>query len=140
VRLLLEGIESEVVRLMVGVSLRQPDGSWSRTWKAIVDLGSPYCVIPHSIWSESEHRVLVQRLLRIDGIGGGSASGNFGEATLVVVDDTTTSPPITVRAFLLTDDSEPLLLGFEDFLTRLIIHSDYPHDVAYLEFPDTILH
>jgi hypothetical protein len=70
----------------------------------------------------------------LGGIGGGSTAAPLGQVTLVVHDDVATSPPLTIRAFLLLDDSEPLLLGFEDFLTRVVLHCDYPQREAYLEF------
>jgi hypothetical protein len=135
VGLFLEGVESQIVRLKVAARFHLPDGSWSETHKAIIDPGSPHCIIPRFIWSTAEHRVLVQHALPLGGIGGGATAAPFGEVLLAIDDGTTLSPPLTVRAFLLPDDSEPLLLGFEDFLTRLVLYCDYPHSIAYLEFP-----
>jgi hypothetical protein len=70
----------------------------------------------------------------LGGIGGGDIAAPFGAVKLAVEDDTTTSPSLTIRAFLLPDDSEPLLLGFADFLTNVVLHCNYPQREAYLEF------
>jgi hypothetical protein len=134
VGLFLEGVESHIIRLLVDVRFATPTG-WSDKYRAIIDPGSPNCLIPRFIWSVAEHRILVPRPLSLGGIGGGAVAAPFGKVTLVVHDEVTVSPPLTIRAFLLPDDSEPLLLGFEDFLTQVILHCDYPKREAYLEFP-----
>lgn len=134
VGLFVQGVESHIIRLMAHARFRTPNGLSDRHL-AIIAPGSPNCIIPHFIWSTVEHRIIVARPLPLGGIGGGATAAPLGEVTLVVEDDVTTSPPLTIRAFLLPDDSEPLLLGFEDFLTRTVLHSDYPHSVAYLGFP-----
>ncbi len=38
-----------------------------------------------------------------------------------------------MRAFLLDDDDAPLLIGFEDILTRAVLHCDYAGRLAYLD-------
>jgi hypothetical protein len=134
VGLFLEGVESEIVRLKVHVRFRTPDGGWTRPQEAIIDPGSPNCLIPHSAWGVAQHRILVSRPQSMGGIGGGITNAPFGEVTLVAEDEVTTSPPLTVRAFLFPDDSEPLLLGFEDFLTTTTLYCDYERRDAYLEF------
>ncbi len=118
---------------MAKVRFRTPNG-WSEAHAAIIDTGSPYSIIPHAIWNVVEHRVFVAGALPLGGIGGGTTHAPFGAVTLVVEDDDIISPPLTVRAFLLPDDSEPLLLGFEDFLTIAVLHCDYERRDAYLEF------
>lgn len=134
--LFLQGFDARVIRLVARVRF-MTSGTLTESFRAIIDPGSPNCVIPHSIWSVVEHRILSTRLFPLGGIGGGQTAAPLGEVTLAIDDGTTLSPPLTVRAFLLPHDSEPLLLGFEDFLTHLILHSDFPHDLSYLEFPDT---
>jgi len=121
---------------MVDVRFRTSYG-WSEKRPAIIDPGSPHCIIPHSVWSGAEHRILVPRALPLSGIGGGTTAAPFGTVVLAIEDGRSFSPPLTIRAFLLPDDSEPLLLGFEDFLTHVILYSDYPHQVAYMEFSGT---
>jgi hypothetical protein len=134
VQLFLEGVDAQFIRLVARARFRTPDGSWTRTRDAIIDPGSPNCIIPHSVWSTAEHQILVSRPMRLGGIGGGSTAAPLGQVILVVHDDVATSPPLAIRAFLLPDDSEPLLLGFEDFLTQVVLHCDYPQHEAYLEF------
>lgn len=133
-RLFAEGIESHIIRLTARVRFRTVDGGWTSTHNAIIDPGSPYCMIPSRIWRAADHRLLVPRPLLLGGIGGGTVTALFGEVTLVVHDEVIVSPSLTIRAFLLPDDSEPLLLGFADFLTPVVLHCDYPQRQAYLEF------
>ena len=134
VHLFVHGMDARVIRLTAGVRLRT-QGRWGLAHPAIVDPGSPNCVLPHFAWSVADFRILVARALPLGGIGGGVATAPLGEVTLAVDDGIRTSHPLSVRAFLLPDDSEPLLLGFQDILTHAALHCDYPRRVAYLEFP-----
>jgi hypothetical protein len=46
------------------------------------------------------------------------------------------SPPLTIKTGLLSDDNHPIVLGFEDILTDVELHSNYPQQDAYLSFPE----
>ena len=59
----------------------------------------------------------------------------LGQITIALDDGTHLSPPATIRAFLMPDDSEPFLLGFEGFLTHFALYCNYRDNVAYLELP-----
>lgn len=50
-------------------------------------------------------------------------------------DPQTTSPAMQAKAYLLDDDSAPLIIGYEDGLTELRMLSDYPLQQAYFEIP-----
>lgn len=133
VQLFVQGVGSRVVRLTARVRFRT-QGRWSELFPAIIDTGSPDSIVPYSIWSAVDHRVLLSRPVPLTGIGGGARSATFGEVTLAVDDSVQASPAILMRGCLLSDDSEPLLLGFQDFLTQAVLHCDYPNRIAYLEF------
>ena len=65
--------------------------------------------------------------------------GRFGQITLRFHDaqeSTQASPPLTIKVDLLSDDSHPIVLGFEDFLTDVELYSNYPQQEVYLSFPD----
>ena len=112
----MEGIQSQMIHLAAPVRLRTPEGAWMRPRPAIVDPGSPYCLVPYSAWSAASMAPL-------------------GQITIALDDGTHLSPPATIRAFLMPDDSEPFLLGFEGFLTHFALYCNYRDNVAYLELP-----
>lgn len=134
VQLFVRGEDARAIRLVTGVRLAV-GGQWSIVFPAVIDTGSPDCAIPHAVWSMIDYGILVPQPLALGGIGGGHLKAPLGEVTLAVDDGIRTSPPLAVRAFLLPDDSVPLLLGFQDFLTRVTLHCDYPHRSATLKFP-----
>lgn len=132
--LLMKGTESWVIRIRARDRFRTFNGGWTELNSAIVDFSSPHCIIPYSLRSNAEHRILVERPLPLIGIGGGEITALFGEVTIIVEDKTAISLPLTIRAFLLPDDSEPLLWGFEGFFTNAVLHCDYPQRQACLTF------
>jgi hypothetical protein len=67
------------------------------------------------------------------GIGAGNVSGYLGEVTARVSYRKKTSGELTLRAFLLDSDAVPLIFGFEDFLSKGILTSNYPKDIASLQ-------
>jgi hypothetical protein len=128
------GTEIYIVRLKTQVRSRSTESDWSPPKEAIIDPGAPYCLFPYSFWSVSEHRILSPHPLPLGGIGGGSVSARFGEIIIALQDRSNYSPLLQVRSLFLEDDSEPLLLGFEGFLTIAILHCDYSQQEAYVEF------
>jgi hypothetical protein len=64
--------------------------------------------------------------------------GRFGQVTLRFHDaqePTRLSPSLTLKADLLSDDSHPIVLGFEDFLTDVELYSNYLRREVHLAFP-----
>lgn len=52
-----------------------------------------------------------------------------------LLDSRNTTSPLPLRAYLLSTDRVPLVIGMEDVLTECQLCSDFPHNIAYLEFP-----
>ncbi len=128
------GISVHLIRLLASVQLKTSYG-WTRRYKGILDTGNLISVIPHFIWwPKVQVRWLLQRRSRLYGIGSGSVWGKLAEITIIFTDQRDISPPIKLKAFLLDDDSLPLLIGFEDVLTAVRLFCDYRSQKAYLEW------
>ena len=132
---LLKGVSVRLIRLMATMRLKTRDG-WTRAYDAIVDTGNPISLIPFSIWSKAQVRLLLPDKTELYGIGADdkmSVSGRLAEVIGVFRDQQNTSPPLRIKAHILEDDSVPLLVGFEDILTDVKLLSDYKSKQAYLE-------
>jgi len=136
VEFLSKGIPLRLIRLLGTVQLKTPTG-WSREERVIIDTGNPISIIPYSIWSQVEIRILIQSKTKIFGLGSdevGGLSGQLAEAILVFKDRDNASPPIKFKAHILDDDSAPFLIGFEDILTIADMFCNYKSNAAWLEF------
>ena len=122
----------DVIRLRANVQF-QIGTDWSETEDAIIDTGMYLSVVPRSIWENSKHlfRSGPDSLIPL---GGSIATGKLGTVVVRIHDDINYSPSLTLNAFLMNDDSYPLLLGFEDFLTKADLYCSYSQNIAYLEF------
>lgn len=130
-----QGIHLRLIRLLGTVQLKTL-GGWSPETRVIIDTGNPISIIPHSIWSSAEFRILTQSKTRLFGLGSEHTegiSGQLGEATLVFKDQLTTSPSINFKAHFMDDDSAPFLIGFEDILTETKWGGNYKSQLAWIE-------
>lgn len=130
-----QGIHLRLIRLLGTVQLKTP-GGWSKETQVIVDTGNPISLVPYSIWSGAEYRLLVQGKTKLFGLGAdeqGGLSGTLGEVTLVFKDQQTTSSAIKCKAHLMEDDSAPFLIGFEDILTEAELACHYKSQLAWIE-------
>jgi hypothetical protein len=109
---------------------------WTKTETAIIDTGGPISIIPRHVWEPIRHRFYTDVETEVP-VGGRPAMGRFGQVTLRLHDafeGERISPPLTLKADLLSDDSHPIVLGFEDFLTDLTLYSSFPQQEVYLSF------
>ena len=129
-------VESQIIyrtiRLMAPVSFDMPGGEWTRPRDAIIDTGSHVSVIPYYIWSNAHHSFISDETEM--GIGGSNITGRLGGITLRLHDEETISPPLSVKAHLIDDDSMPLILGFEDVIAEVLLVSDFQQNTAYIIF------
>jgi hypothetical protein len=131
--LLSEGITFNLIRLIADVQVKTFDG-WSDKYQAIVDTGSPANLMPRFIWSGAENRFLRTKKISLSGVGSGKISGHLGEVTIRISYHGKFSKPVKLRAFLLETDLAPFILGFEDFLSVGKLLSNYPKNLASLQF------
>ena len=129
-------VESRIIhrftRLIALASFPMLKGKWTESEDAIIDTGSHVSVIPHYIWTNAHHRFISDETEM--GIGGNIVTGRLGWVTLRLHDEETISPPLSVKANLIDDDSLPLILGFEDVITETLLVSDFQQNVAYIIF------
>ena len=138
------GILVRLVRLIAQVSFRIGD-IWSTgddaileqfTKKTAVLTGSPISVIPRSNWQNSDHSLLSLSEYPVS-LAGVTTTAQFGLVTIRVHDGVNISHPLRLKAHLLSEDTHPLILGFEDFLTEVSLYSHFPTNMAYLEFSES---
>lgn len=127
------GVYTRLIRLFAFVQL-QTTGGWTRRYKAIVDTGNPFTIIPYFIWKQAYVEWLIPKTTQLYGIGTGSIQGKLANITLVFSDEKQISQPLKLKAYLSTNDTTPFLLGFEDLLTSVKLVSDYKSHQAYLEW------
>jgi len=125
-------IVHHVVSLVAQASFRTPAGGWTEPRDALIDTGSSVSVIPPSIWQNVAHIFLTGETV-ID-IAGMTVSGRLGAVTLRLQDEQTASPSLRVKANLVWEDSLPLILGFADVLTEVLLVSDFQTNLAYVLF------
>jgi hypothetical protein len=114
-------VESRIIhrtiRLITRASFRTLEGEWTEPEGAIIDTGSHISVIPHYIWTNAHHSFISDEAEM--GIGGNIVTGRLGWITLRLNDEETVSPPLSIKANLIDDDSVPLILGFEDVISEV---------------------
>ena len=132
--LLSAGLKVRLVRLLVNISFKTPSG-WTEPYEAIVDTGNPITVIPLRIHQPIFSQILYLNKVNLLGIGQGSVLGQLANVIMSFHDQQTTSLPLQAKAYLLDDNSTPLIIGYEDGLTELRLISDYPQQQAYFEIP-----
>jgi hypothetical protein len=130
------GIIIRYVRLIALVSFQTRKG-WTEPETAIIDTGVPISVIPRRIWQEARHGFYSNAETSIS-IAGRTVHGRLGEIKLRfhdTADADRISPAMTIKADLIDDDDDPILLGFEDMLTDVALHSNFRQQQAHLAFP-----
>ena len=133
--LLKDGVRLELIRILAKIRFATKQG-WTDYYKAILDTGSPTSIIPFSIWQEIKTMPLSTRKIKLHGIGSkeeSTISGKMANLTCALLDEKFSSPPLTIKAYLVEDDSVPLILGFDGILTRSKFFCDYKNKTAYLK-------
>ena len=132
-RLLLESqIVHRLVRLKTRASFRSSEGVWTLPRDAIIDTGCPTSVIPRPIWTNVHHHFIADECAQR--IAGQKITMRLGVITLRLHDEETISPPFEVKADLAESDTIPLILGFEDVITEILLVCDFKEDTAYAMF------
>ena len=129
------GVVVRYVRIRGTVSFETRNG-WTRPMGAIIDTGAPISIIPRSVWEQIRHGFYSNREREVP-VGGQAAMGRFGQVTLRFHDvqhPERISSPLALKADLLADDSHPIVLGFESFLTDVELHSNFRQQQVYLVF------
>ncbi len=105
--------------------------------RAIIDTGGPISITPRSVWEQMRYGLYSNIETEIP-VGGRATTGRLGQVILRFHDAQErerTATPLTIKAYLLSDDSHPIVLGFEDILTDVELHSNFPQQNVHLVFP-----
>lgn len=130
-----QGITFRLVRLITRIRFQSENG-WTKVSEAIVDTGSAVSVLPYVAWKDSSINLLSSHKVILRGLAPQKEAilqANIAEVTCVLLDGHEISRPLKIKAYLLLDDSAPLILGFEDILTEVKLVSDYKNDMAYFD-------
>ena len=131
-----QGIVVRLVRLITRVRF-QTDNGWTRAAEAIVDTGSVVSILPYFAWKNASTRILSSREMALRGLAPqkeATLQAKIAEVACTFHDRHRISQPLKIKAYLLPNDSAPLIIGFEDVLTTVRLVSDYKNNIAYLEF------
>lgn len=134
--LLSKDILYRLIRLRAYISLKTEEG-WTQSLVAIIDTGSPFSIIPPSIWKNISFKKLLSEKSSLYGFGSKNQSpilGQLVETQIVFIDQDRVSPSAFFRPYLTTDELSPIVLGFEDILTKTKLICDYINNSAFLEF------
>ena len=119
--------------VLVSAQFRRPDG-WTPAFRALVDTGAPFSVLPKSLWGD----------LRVEGgfatnlrglvpLPSAVLKAKLAQVTCIVSDLKTNSPPLTFWA-LLAEGEVPLVLGCSGFLDRAKLVLEAVQQRGRLEF------
>lgn len=128
------GLKVRIVRLLGSVCFKTTTG-WTELYEAIIDTGNPITIIPQTIHQQIFSQILHRNKIELIGIGQGSVQGQLASVIMSFQDRQASSSPLQAKAYLLDDNSTPLIIGYEDGLTEFRMVSDYPQQQAYVEIP-----
>ena len=127
-----DGIKSYIYRFMAGIKFIDFNNPVMRD--AIFDTGSPITIIPYSLWKNENVIFLNNKNKFLFGFGNNVIKGHLAKLKVVFADEKAISPVQTIKAYLIQDDSIPLIIGMEDVCNKIKIILDGKKQIYYLEF------
>jgi len=109
------GVRADWYRLFVRTHIETATG-WSPVQRAVLDTGSPYCVIPLRLLPDIQ--TVRHFKTRLSGIVPGSANALEAELAhirLILADGRRVSKPIEALAMITTEHRVPLIIGLSAF-------------------------
>ena len=127
------GVKLFSFRVWVRVRFKTPHG-WSPVFRAIIDTGAPFSVLPNSLWTSLEcQHGFVTTLSGLVPLPSAILKARLSQVTCMVSDLTMSSSPLRIWA-LLAEGEVPLVLGCAGFLDRTTLTLDGTRQRAWLEF------
>ena len=121
-------------RVWIWAQFQRPDG-WTPLFRALIDTGAPFSVLPKSLWDGLQTDAGFSTSLRgLVPLPSAVLKARFAQVTCVVSDSKTKLPPLKLWA-LLAEGEVPLVLGCSGFLDRATLVLEAAHERARLEFP-----
>ncbi len=130
--LIRDGIESYIYRFIVEIKF--VDFKNLRMRRAIFDTGSPITIIPYSLWKDENVTFLKHKNKSLFGFGKNILEGNLAKLRIVFADEKGLSPIREINAYLIKDDSIPLIIGMEDVFNNAKIVLNGRRQEYYMEF------
>ena len=127
------------IRLVVWVAFKSR-GKYLEAEKIIIDTGAPISLIPFNIWAQCDVT------LGNRGVIGSIANRpecdvavTYGRITFSLMDEDENEivKDITIHADLSDTSEMPALLGWQDFLAKGTLFTNYASGEAWLEWPDS---
>ena len=129
------GILSKITRIKANICFKKENG-FSKEYRAILDTGAPYTILPFSTWQGIKHEFLSHKNFPVSGISPEKTPpimAKFGKIEIVFLAPNAITTSIKVKAYLMPDDNIPLIIGFEDIITKIKLFCNYKDNTAYIE-------
>lgn len=128
-----KNIEIWLRRINIQVSFKKL-GGWSQPYEAIIDTGAPVSIIPPAIWREIEKEILGE--YKIQGIVPKKDSYllvKIANITCVLMDEKNVTDELKIKAYLSLEEKAPLVLGFENIISKAKLYIDSENTEGYIE-------
>ncbi len=129
-----KNIEIWLRRITVQVSFKKSH-TWSQPYEAIIDTGAPVSIIPPAIWQEIEKEILHEEH-KIQGIvpdKDSYLSVKIANIFCVLMDEKNMTEILKIKAYLPVEAKAPLVLGFENVLSKGKLYINSKDNEAYIE-------
>ncbi len=128
------GYTIEWYRLFVRVQFQVVNG-WSKSYRAILDTGSPHCVVSRALIPDIVKKTLFKtRLAGIVPKEGSFLKADMAQVQLCLSDDHVVSEPIKVMAMIPDENDVPLIIGLAAFPKYLRLDLKFTSRHGYIEF------
>lgn len=129
-----KNIEIWLRRITVQTSFRKLRG-WTQPYEAIIDTGAPVSIIPSAIWQEIEKEILLEEH-KIQGIVPRKDSYlpvKIANIFCVLMDERNLTGTLKIKAYLSLEEKAPLVLGFENIISKAKLYLDSENNEGYIE-------
>lgn len=128
-----KNIEIWLRRITVQISFQRLHG-WTQPYEAIIDAGAPVSIIPPAIWQEIEKEVLGE--YKIQGVvpkKDAYLSVKIANIFCVLMDEKNATDILKIKAYLSLEEKAPLVLGFENIISKAKLHINPEINESYIE-------
>lgn len=128
-----KNIEIWLRRITVQIAFKKSSG-WTQPYEAIIDTGAPVSIIPPAIWQETEIEILGD--YKIQGIvpkKDAHLSVKVANIFCVLMDEKNATDTIKIKAYLSLEERAPLVLGFENIISKSRLYIDAENSLGYIE-------
>ena len=109
-------------------------GAFSRPYEAIVDTGAPVSIIPPAIWQDCEKEIIGQYKIRgLVPKKDAYIDVKVANISCVLFDEHNASDVLSIKAYLSMEPNVPLVLGFEGFLSKAKLYSDFQTKQGHID-------